>query len=97
LIAQKTWYFCPGRLYSISDSTMIFNPNLKMEAEYYANLEIKNGSDFEQVKAAYKNLIKKYHPDKFNGSEEKRKMAEIITTRLNEAYTYFEKKFNKKA
>jgi DnaJ-class molecular chaperone len=80
----------------LSDLSMINNFKSAMEAEYYANLEIKSGSDFEQIKASYKNLIKKYHPDKFNSSEEKRKMAEIITTRLNEAYTYFEKKFNKK-
>ncbi len=76
---------------------MINNPNIKKEAEYYANLEIKSGSDFDQIKIAYKSLMKQYHPDKFNGSDENRKMAEIITTRLNEAYAYFEKKFKKKA
>jgi curved DNA-binding protein CbpA len=73
------------------------NSNLKKEIEFYANLEVKNGSNFDQIKASYKNLIKQYHPDKFNSNEEKRKTAEIITSRLNEAYTYFEKKFNKKA
>lgn len=70
-------------------------PLNRKEAEYYANLELKPGSGFAEIKAAYKELIKKYHPDKFSHDEERRKIAETITTRLNEAYTYFEKKYNK--
>ena len=65
------------------------------EAEFYANLELKYGAGFSEIKEAYKKLIKKYHPDKFNKNEEQRKIAEAITTRLNEAYNYFEKKFRK--
>lgn len=67
--------------------------NIK-EAEYYANLELKPGADFNQIKAAYKKLMKQYHPDMFPGSDEKKKIAETITARLNEAYKYFEVKFN---
>ncbi len=69
-------------------------PRLKKEAEYYANLEVKYGADFSEIKVSYKELIRKYHPDKHVHSEEKRKIAEEITRKLNEAYNYFEKKFN---
>ena len=66
------------------------------EAEYYANLELKPGADFSLIKTAYKRLMKQYHPDLHAGNEEKRKAAELITTRLNEAFKYFETKFNPK-
>ncbi|MCR6638344.1 MAG: DnaJ domain-containing protein [Sporocytophaga sp.] len=72
------------------------DPGLKKEAEYYANLEVKYGAGFSEIKVSYKELIRKYHPDKHVHSEEKRKIAEEITRKLNEAYNYFEKKFNGK-
>ncbi|MFN3405327.1 MAG: J domain-containing protein [Cytophagaceae bacterium] len=71
------------------------NPENKKEAEYYANLELAPGANFDQIKAAYKSLMKKYHPDLHNYNEESRKTAELITGRLNEAYSYFERKFGK--
>jgi DnaJ-domain-containing protein 1 len=66
------------------------------EAGYYANLELKEGADFPEIKAAYKRLVKKYHPDKFHHDEQKRKYAEQVTQKLNEAYRYFEDKFGQK-
>jgi len=71
------------------------NPEQYEEAGYYANLELKGGAGFAEIKAAYKRLIKKYHPDKFTQDEEHRKIAEEITRKLNEAYIYFENKFSK--
>lgn len=68
-------------------------PQELKEASFYANLEVKRGSSFSEIKAAYKSLIKQYHPDKFNNPEQK-KIAEQITSKLNEAYAYFEKKYN---
>jgi DnaJ-domain-containing protein 1 len=61
------------------------------ELEYLSNLELKEGATFDQIKASYKNLIRKYHPDKFHGNEQQRKVAEQVTSRLNEAFAYFEK------
>ena len=66
------------------------------ESGYYANLELKEGTDFPEIKAAYKRLVKKYHPDKFHHDEQKRKYAEQVTQKLNEAYRYFEEKFGQK-
>ena len=66
------------------------------ELEYLSNLELKEGASFEQIKGSYKSLIRKYHPDKFHGNEQQRKVAEQVTSRLNEAFAYFEKKMTGK-
>jgi DnaJ-class molecular chaperone len=55
-------------------------------------LEIKEGATFEEIKTAYKTMMKKYHPDKFSDNEQK-KHAEAISIRINVAYDYFKKKF----
>jgi|GEM_PF-3247942 len=59
-------------------------------AQYYANLEIPFGSSLETVKASWKRLLKKYHPD-LHQDEEKIKKATILTQKLNEAYFEIEK------
>jgi DnaJ-domain-containing protein 1 len=66
------------------------------EAGYYAALELKPGTAFPEIKAAYKRLVKAYHPDKYHNDEKKRKYAEQVTQKLNEAYRYFEDKFGQK-
>jgi molecular chaperone DnaJ len=35
---------------------------------YYSVLEIKKSASIQEVKSAYKNLVKKYHPDKYQGN-----------------------------
>ncbi len=60
-------------------------------AELYANLEVPVGSDLETVKASWKRLLKKYHPDLHSSDPEKRKTAAELTARLNEAYQKLEK------
>lgn len=64
------------------------------EAAYYAALELHKGADYVQIKAAYKRLMKQYHPDRFHGQPEKQKAAQQVSQKLNEAYEYFSKKFN---
>ncbi len=64
----------------------------KEEREYYANLELSDGATFDDIKKSYRRLLKKYHPDHFNGSK-KEKIAEEITTKINQAYEYFENKY----
>ncbi|SFC98361.1 DnaJ domain-containing protein [Flexibacter flexilis DSM 6793] len=64
------------------------------EAAYYAALELSKGADYAQIKAAYKRLMKQYHPDRFHGQPEKQKAAQQVSQKLNEAYEYFSKKFN---
>ncbi|WP_448518806.1 J domain-containing protein [Rhodoflexus sp.] len=65
------------------------------EISYYQALELKPGATFEQIKASYKTMIKKYHPDRFPNAPDKQKTAIEITQRINAAYSYFEKKFGK--
>lgn len=65
------------------------------EQKYYAVLEVKPGASFEEVRASYKNLMKKYHPDKFHNDPELKKDAELLSKKINEAYTYLEKKLKK--
>ena len=63
------------------------------EEEYYAILELEYGADFTKIKSSYKRLLKKYHPDLFKTNPEKEKTAVKLTKQINEAYSYFEKKF----
>lgn len=65
------------------------------ERKHYAALELPYGASFEQVKTAYKKLVKKYHPDRFPNNPEKQKAAEELTQKINGAYTFFKNK-NKK-
>lgn len=65
------------------------------ERAYYDALEITAPATFEQIKASYKKLVRKYHPDLFQNNAEKRRYAEIVTQKINEAYAYFERKFGK--
>lgn len=71
------------------------DPEMRRMREYYANLELPYGSSFEEIKAAYKRMLKQYHPDVYHQSPEKRQIAEKVSQRLNEAYQFFESKFNK--
>ncbi|HVO37862.1 MAG TPA: J domain-containing protein [Spirochaetia bacterium] len=52
----------------------------------YANLEVPFGSDMEKVRASYKRLMMKYHPDKHAGSPEKQKIALEISKKINESF-----------
>jgi DnaJ-domain-containing protein 1 len=65
------------------------------EQEYYTWLELAYGSPFDEIKKSYRKLMKLYHPDLFHGDQEKFTMAQEVSSKLNEAYVYFEKKFGK--
>ena len=55
-------------------------------AGYYANLEIPYGSDLATARAAWKRLMKKYHPDLHGQDPERRRLANQITAELIRAY-----------
>ena len=55
-------------------------------AGYYANLEIPCGSDLETVRAAWKEMMRKYHPDLHAADPEKRRLAGELTSNLTRAY-----------
>ncbi len=71
------------------------DPADSRETEYLANLEMSSAGSLQEVRDAYKQLIKKYHPDLHARDEEKREYAKLITQRLNEAVDYFERKYGK--
>ena len=59
-------------------------------AAHYKTLELENGASWDEVKASYRQLIKKYHPDKFGLDPEKQEAANNIMQGLNEAYAALE-------
>ena len=59
-------------------------------AEYYANLELPYGSDLETVRAAWRRMMKQYHPDRHARDEQKRRTADELTARLTRAYRELE-------
>ena len=75
-----------------SDSKDIPKTNVK-EEEYYKILELENGAGFDEIKKSYRRLLKKYHPDLFQNDSKKLEIAKKVTTQINEAYTYFERKY----
>lgn len=56
--------------------------------DYYMNLELSYGASLQEVRSAYKRLLREYHPDLHHGNPEKQRIAAQITVRLNEAYAY---------
>ncbi|MFK7824868.1 MAG: J domain-containing protein [Oligoflexales bacterium] len=69
-------------------------PEDTLEREYYENLELPINASFDEIKLSYRNLIKKYHPDRYHSDPSKQVLAEQITAKLNAAYQYFESKKN---
>lgn len=61
-------------------------------ARYYANLEVPYGSDLETVHKAWKNLLRKYHPDLHSDDPEKVRVANELVQGLNRAYEELEKR-----
>jgi len=65
------------------------------EEKYYAILGLAPGADFSEIKAAYRKLSMKYHPDKVGHlGDEFKKVAEEKMKEINNAYDYLKKKFN---
>lgn len=60
-------------------------------AGYYANLELPYGANLEAVKAAWKRLMKQYHPDRHAQDPAKREVANALCAQLTHAYKELEK------
>ena len=71
------------------------NQTDERESQYRANLEVNTKTNIKGIRASYKTLMKKYHPDLHAADQNKRETAEQITKKLNEAMNYFEKKYKK--
>ncbi len=55
------------------------------EVNYYEILEVDENATQEEIKKAYKNLAKKYHPDKAKGEKEKKEFNEKMI-QINKSY-----------
>lgn len=63
--------------------------------EYMTELELQVGFTLEELKKKKLELVKEYHPDKYNNQPERiKKLAEEKMKKINEAYDYLEKNFN---
>lgn len=65
-----------------------------IEREYRAILEVGYNADFDEIKKSYRKLLKKYHPDLYHNKPEKFEKAQKLTEKINQAYSYFENKYN---
>ena len=53
---------------------------------YYANLELPVGASAAEVKAAYRRLMRRYHPDRHHGDGERSRVANELAQQLRTAY-----------
>ena len=53
---------------------------------FYANLELPLGASASEVKAAYRRLMRRYHPDKHHRDPERAEAANQLAQQLREAY-----------
>ncbi|QPJ65131.1 MAG: J domain-containing protein [Candidatus Nitrohelix vancouverensis] len=64
-------------------------------AGFYANLELQPGATKDEVKKAWRRLMKQYHPDLHSQDPQKKQVAEELTQRLTEAYHTLNKELSK--
>ncbi len=81
--------------YEKQNSKILENANDDM-ARCYANLEIPCGSDFRTVKKAWKQMLKKYHPDLHSRDKKKQQTATRLTQDLTTAYNELKKAHKEK-
>ena len=55
-------------------------------AEDYAALELPLGADREAVKEAYRDLMRRYHPDRHSADSDKSEIANELTVRIRQSY-----------
>tara|TARA_Y100000588_G_scaffold95137_1_gene103201 strand:+ start:377 stop:727 length:351 start_codon:yes stop_codon:yes gene_type:complete len=55
-------------------------------AGLYANLELPYGAGREEVRVAWKRLMKRYHPDLHAADPDKRRIADQLAAELTRAY-----------
>ena len=60
---------------------------MKRINEYRKLFNVDADTDLKQLKTTYRNLIKEWHPDKFQGEEEKAE-AEIKSLKIIDAYHF---------
>ncbi len=62
------------------------DPSQAMIQRYYANLELPIGASLSEVKAAYRRLMRRYHPDLHQEDAKKAEVATKLAQELRVAY-----------
>lgn len=62
------------------------SPQQKQTEQWYANLELEPGATLDEVKQAYRELMRRYHPDKHLGDPARHKAATELAQSLTDAY-----------
>ena len=65
--------------------------------EYLKILELSENASLDDIKNARKELIKVWHPDRFENDENLIKRANCKTQKINEAYEYLTKNYSNEA
>jgi DnaJ-domain-containing protein 1 len=60
-------------------------------AKHYKTLDLPQGASFDDVKRAFRALMRKYHPDMHSGNPQKQKAASELSKQMTEAYNELEK------
>lgn len=72
---------------SIENDIKLINQELKKinDKNYYEVLGVAKTASQDEIKSAYKNLVRKYHPDRHQANSEEQEKAEKIFKLVNEA------------
>lgn len=65
-------------------------------AAYYKVLNLPYGAGYDEVKKSYRQLMRKYHPDRHVGNPKKQKAATELSMRVTQAYNAIEEHLKKK-
>lgn len=60
--------------------------NEEKRIRFYAILGLQPDASFKEVKQAYKQLVKRCHPDLFFHNPQLRQKAQEVLTKINQAY-----------
>jgi DnaJ-class molecular chaperone len=75
------------KVFEENESDKRFNSSLDNAlSKDFSNLESTPNSSVDEIKANYKKLIIKYHPDRHANDPKKQQISTEITKRLNESY-----------
>lgn len=69
-----------------TSNTGYTSPVTEKNKRFYEILGLQLGASDKEVKQAYRNLVKKYHPDLFFNQPQLQKKAQEVFRKINEAY-----------
>ena len=61
---------------------------MKRITEYRKLFNVETGTDLRQLKKTYRNLVKEWHPDKFQENDDQAKEAELKSQQIIDAYHF---------